>query len=244
MTETTPTTEPTKKVKVWDGATRLFHWALVLFIGLSYLTGEFGGFDFTMPGSGKMVPNLDIHMWSGLTILALVLFRVMWGFIGSDTARFSDFVSGPGAMIDYLKNLMKRSAKFVAGHNPVGGVVVIVMLVLLLIQAGTGLFAKEDDFFGNSGPLNSLVSEDTAKILTSRHKQVWGYIELLVIIHIAANILYWLVLKQNLIIAMFTGKKDAPANASVPELRFVAPARAVITILVAAAAVWGITQLG
>ena len=233
-----------KQIKVWDAPTRLFHWALVLLVFLSYLTGEFGGFDFTMPGSGDLIANMTVHMWSGLTILALVLFRVAWGFVGSTTARFSDFVSGPSAIIKYLLELAKRAAKFTTGHNPAGGAMVVLILILLLLQASLGLFAKEDDFFGIAGPLNSLVSEDSAKILTTRHKQVWGYIELLVLIHIAANLFYWLVLKQNLIATMFTGKKDAPDGATVPELRFVSPTVAVVVLAIAAAIVWGITRLG
>ncbi|MSO99174.1 MAG: cytochrome B [Rhodospirillaceae bacterium] len=233
-----------KQIKVWDAPTRLFHWALVLLVLLSYLTGEFGGFDFTMPGSGDLIANMTVHMWSGLTILTLVLFRVAWGFMGSTTARFSDFVAGPGAIINYLSGLAKRVVKFTAGHNPAGGAMVVLMLILLIVQAGLGLFAKEDDFLGIAGPLNSLVSEDSAKILTTRHKQVWGYIELLVLMHIAANLLYWLVLKQNLIAAMFTGKKDAPDGATVAELRFASPTVAVVVLAIAAAIVWGITRLG
>jgi len=244
MTEPSTPGQTPHKVKVWDIPVRVFHWSLVVLIGVSYLTGEFGGFDFTMPGSGNMVANLDIHLVSGLGILTLVLFRVVWGFMGSTTARFTNFLAGPGAIVSYVGGLFKSGTKFIAGHNPAGGVVVVLLLLSLLMQAGTGLFSKEDDFFGNAGPLNSLISEDDAKIITQRHKQIWGYIELLIVLHIAANIFYWLVLKQNLIIAMFTGNKDAKPEATVPELRFVGTARAVIVLFVVAGAVWGITRLG
>jgi cytochrome b len=244
MSDPTPRTEATRNVKVWDAPVRLFHWALVAFIALSFVTGEFGGFDFTMPVTGKMVGNLDIHMWSGLAILALVLFRIVWGFVGSDTAKFSDFVRGPGAIFTYVGGIFRKSGKFIAGHNPAGGLVVIVILVLLLMQAVTGLFAKEDDFFGNTGPLYSLVSEETAAILTKRHHQVWGYIELVILLHIAANVFYWIVLKQNLIVAMFTGKKSLSASAEIPQLHFASKAKAAIVLVIAAAVVWGITQLG
>ncbi len=241
MADQAPTQTSTQKVKVWDVPVRLFHWALVLLIILSYVTGEIGGFDFTM--GGKMVPNLDVHMWSGLSILALLLFRIIWGFVGSDTAKFKDFVK-PTAVFSYLGGMFNKGSKFVAGHNPAGGLVVIALLVLLLMQGGTGLFAKEDDFFGNTGPLYSLVSEDTAAVLTKRHHQIWEYVELLILLHIAANIFYWLVLKQNLIVAMFTGKKDAPASAPVPALQFASKGKAIVVMLIAAAVVWGITQLG
>lgn len=241
---TTPTTPSTQKAKVWDLPTRLFHWALVLLVLLSYLTGEFGGFNFTMPVTNDLVANMTVHMWSGFCILALLLFRIVWGFIGSSTARFTDFVRGPGAIFSYLMGLMKRAVKFTAGHNPAGGAMVVLILILLLAQVGTGLFSKEDDFFGIAGPLNGYVSEDTAKVILARHKQIWGYIELLVIIHIAANLLYWLVLKQNLIIAMFTGKKDVPAGATVPALRFASTRTAILVLVVAAAIVWRIASLG
>ncbi|MBL8643499.1 MAG: cytochrome b/b6 domain-containing protein [Rhodospirillaceae bacterium] len=244
-TAATPSTSgPTRKIKVWDVPVRLFHWILVLLIGLSYATGEFGGFDFIMPVTGNMVPNMNLHMWSGLSILALVIFRVVWGVLGSDTAKFSDFVKGPGAVMGYLGGLFKKGTKVIAGHNPAGGLVVVAILILLLMQAGTGLFAKEDDFFGIAGPLNSLVSEDTAKMLTSRHHQIWEAIEILIVLHIAASIFYWLVLKQNLIVAMFTGQKEIPASAEIPQLRFASKAKAAVVMIIAAAVVWGITQAG
>ncbi|MBL8629096.1 MAG: cytochrome b/b6 domain-containing protein [Rhodospirillaceae bacterium] len=245
MSDSTTGNQPaTRKIKVWDAPVRLFHWALVLLIGLSYATGEFGGLDFTNPLTGNMVGNMDLHMWSGMTILALVLFRVTWGFLGSDTAKFSDFVRGPGAIFSYLGGMFKKGTKFIAGHNPAGGIVVVLILIMLLMQAATGLFSKEDDFFGNAGPLNSLVSEETAKILTRRHHQIWGYMELVILLHLAANVFYWLVLKQDLIVAMFTGKKALPAAAEIPQITFASKAKAAVLMVIAAAVVWGITQLG
>jgi cytochrome b len=241
--QTPPPTEP-KQVKVWDLPTRLFHWALAALVLLSYLTGELGGFDFVMPVTNDLIANMTVHMYSGLAILTLVLFRVVWGFLGSTTARFSDFVAGPGAIFRYLGGLTQKAVKFTAGHNPAGGAMVVLILLLLLVQAGTGLFAKEDDFFGVAGPLNGLISEDAAKIITNRHKQVWEIIEVLVIVHIAANVFYWLALKQNLIVAMFTGKKPLPPGATAPTLRFARTRTAILTLIAAAAVVWRVTELG
>lgn len=241
-------TEPDQKtpqqVKVWDIPTRVFHWALVALVLLSYLTGEWGGFDFVMPVTKDLIANMTVHMYSGLAILTLVLFRVVWGFMGSTTARFSDFVAGPGAIIRYLGGLTKKAVKFTAGHNPAGGAMVVAVLVLLLVQAGTGLFAKEDDFFGVAGPLNGMISEDAAKTITSRHKQVWEIIEILVLVHIAANIFYWLALKQNLIVSMFTGTKPLPPGASAPTLRFARTRTAALVLVIAGLIVWRVTELG
>jgi cytochrome b len=242
MTE--PDQTAPKQVKVWDLPTRVFHWALVALVLLSYLTGELGGFDFVMPVTKDLIANMTVHMYSGLAILTLVLFRVVWGFMGSTTARFSDFVAGPGAIFRYLGGLTKKAVKFTAGHNPAGGAMVVAVLVLLLAQAGTGLFAKEDDFFGVSGPLNGLISEDAAKTITTRHKQVWEIIEILVLVHIAANVFYWLVLKQNLIVSMFTGTKPLPPGAAAPELRFARARTAILVLIVAGLVVWRITELG
>jgi cytochrome b len=240
----TPDGGAPKQIKVWDLPTRVFHWALVALVLLSYLTGEVGGFDFVPPWSETMVANMTIHMWSGLAILALVLARVAWGFIGSTTARFANFVAGPAAIARYLGDVARRSVKFTAGHNPAGGVMVVAMLLLLLVQAGLGLFAKEDDFFGIAGPLNHLISEEAAKTITTRHKQVWEIIEVLVIVHIAANLLYWLVLKQNLIAAMITGRKTLPPGTPAPALKFGATRTAVLLLIVTGLIVWRLSELG
>lgn len=233
-----------RSFKLWDVPTRLFHWALVLLVLVSYLTGEVGGFEFTMPGSGNMVANMNIHIWSGLSILTLLIFRIVWGLIGSSSSRFSGFVRGPGAIIDYLKGIAKRSVAFFAGHNPAGGAVVVLMIVLLLAQASTGLFAKEDDFFGLAGPLNGMVSEETANQITGIHARIWSVIEIVVIAHIAGNLFYWLVLKHNLIVPMITGRADAPAGASPPSLKFASNVTAIIVFANSAAIVAWIKSFG
>jgi cytochrome b len=217
---------------------------LVLLVLLSYLTGEIGGFDFTMPGSGNMVANMNVHVWSGLGILTLVLFRLAWGVIGSSTSRFTDFVKGPGAIIDYVRGVAGRSVKFAAGHNPAGGAVIVLLLILLLAQASTGLFAKEDDFFGIAGPLNGLVAEETANQITGIHHRIWSIIEVVVIAHILANFFYWVILKQNLIVPMFTGSADAPAGASVPEIKFAGPVSALVVFVIAVGIVLYIRSFG
>src|SRR6201989_1915919 len=105
-----------QKIKVWDLQVRLFHWTLVILSTVSYFTGRWGG-DW-----------MKFHFWSGYAILTLILFRIAWGFVGSTTARFSDFVKGPRASVRYLARLARGQATFEIGHNPVGGLMVIVLL--------------------------------------------------------------------------------------------------------------------
>src|SRR5512134_348932 len=119
-------------VRVWDLPVRLFHWLLVVLVVFSYTTGKLGG------------NSLQWHFRSGYCILALVLFRIAWGLFGSQTARFSDFIHGPKRVFSYARSLARGASMFHAGHNPMGGLMVVLMLVLLLVQATTGLFVDDD----------------------------------------------------------------------------------------------------
>ena len=114
-------------VKVWDAPVRLFHWLLVLLFAFMYFSG-------TVKGDW-----LEWHMRSGYAILALVLFRILWGFAGSTYARFSNFLAGPSACLQFAKKLLTRAPAASAGHNPLGGWMVLVLLLALLVQTGTGL---------------------------------------------------------------------------------------------------------
>jgi cytochrome b len=180
---------------------------------------------------------MTVHMWSGFSVLTLVLFRIAWGVIGSTTARFGSFVRGPAAVVAYLRGLAGRGpVAFVAGHNPAGAAMVVAALALLLVQAGTGLFLKEDDFFGIAAPLHDRVSEATAKTLTRVHHFNWTLIEILVIVHVLANLYYWLVKRENLIAAMVTGRRPLPPGTPAPILAF---APGILAVGVLAAAIGG-----
>ena len=234
----------TRTVKVWDIWVRLFHWFLVAFILLSYLTGEIGGLDFTVPGTGRFVPNMTLHMWSGLTILGLLVFRVIWGFRGSSTARFSNFLCGPQVILGYVKSVFRGPIAFFAGHNPAGGAVVIVILTALAVQASAGLFSQDDSFFATKGPLAFLVEDEFSKEITSFHKQWWEYVILtLVVIHISANLFYWLIKKQDLIVAMFTGRRRLPDGETEPVMSFAATWFGVAIAVVAALVIWMVANL-
>ena len=146
-----------KKVKLWDFPVRLFHWALVAAIVTSWWTNQ--------------QVMIDLHAIAGYTILALVLFRIIWGFVGSSNARFSSFLTGPKRVLDYASKVPKGSVAELtyAGHNPAGGWMVVVLLVLVGIQAVSGLFASEDTFLFFDGPLVAYASSDVARIMNWIH---------------------------------------------------------------------------
>jgi cytochrome b len=123
---------PPRFIMVWDFPTRLFHWLLVIFVIISFVTGNIGG------------NAMQYHEWSGFTILTLLLFRLVWGFVGSRESRFMTFIRGPSAVVRYATTLLRSDSTRHIGHNPLGGWSIIAMLFALLLQAGTGLFANDD----------------------------------------------------------------------------------------------------
>lgn len=218
--------DSTIPIKVWDLPTRLFHWGLVTLIGTSWITAEVG--------EGWM----DIHKLSGYGILTLVLFRVVWGFTGSTHARFSDFVKGPSAVASYARTLLSRQAPHHKGHNPLGGWMIVLMLLLLFAQAGTGLFATDDVM--TEGPLAHLVSNNTSDFITSIHSTVFDVLLGLMGAHIAAVFYHLMIKKENLIRPMVTGYKSLPSTLAATKTHFVTPWRAVALIGLAAVAVYAL----
>jgi cytochrome b len=189
-------------VTVWDWPVRLVHWLLVALVATSWITSEIGGNAMTY------------HMWSGYTILALVLFRIVWGFVGSTHARFGSFVRGPGAVMRYAAELAAAGSARYLGHNPLGGWSVLLMLALLLLQASTGLFANDE--IATEGPLASHVSGDTSSLLTTIHRYNFYVLLTLICLHLAAVLYYLLVKRQNLIGPMITGRKHVQPAVAQP----------------------------
>ena len=213
-----------EKRLVWDLPLRLFHWLLVLCMTASWITADPGG------------TSMQIHMYFGYTTIGLLLFRIIWGFIGPRHARFSSFLQGPSGIWRYAKSLAAGTMIQTVGHNPLGGIMVIVMLVLVGAQAATGLFASDDILW--SGPYNGAVSAATADKLTSFHDLNFNVILAAVALHIMAVAFYFLVKKQNLIGAMFHGKKLAlyvPANEAITRSELV---KALIVIVISAGLVY------
>ena len=217
-----------KKVRVWDAPVRLFHWTLVILLATSYFSGRAGG-DW-----------MKLHFWSGYTILTLLLFRIAWGFVGSTTARFSHFVKGPVAWFVYLRDLATGRRTYDVGHNPVGGIMVLVLIFAVLAQAVAGLFAADTDLGTVSGPLANSIPDKWVDRLTSFHHFWVKVILCLVAVHVLAAIVYLVWKRQNLIGAMFTGRKPlehvAEAGKPAPTLTF-ASGRLAISVLIAAAAI-------
>ena len=210
-------------VRVWDAPVRVFHWLVVALVTASWITSEVGGNAMTY------------HMWSGYAILTLVAWRIVWGFIGSEHARFGGFLHGPRAMIDYATSVFGPGARYYLGHNPLGAASVILMLASLALQATTGLFANDD--IATEGPLAYLVSEETSSRLTTIHRYNFNVLVALIAIHVAAALFYLIVKRENLIAAMFTGRKQPPAQEEHAHGRMASPWLALAIVVLMACAV-------
>lgn len=210
----------TTQVKVWDLPIRLFHWSLAILVAVLWTTGQLG--------------QLDIHMRLGLGVLALLIFRLLWGIVGSPTARFSQFVRGPGAIRTYLIAARNGTARSI-GHNPLGALSVLGLLGVLLVQSTSGLFTSDD--IVTDGPLVHMAASKTVSLLSSVHR-IGGKVLLgLIVVHLAAVAFYKLVKKDDLIRAMITGTKSVPKG--VEGIRFANPLLALALLMAAAALVWG-----
>lgn len=179
-------------VRIWDLPVRLFHWSLVLLVPALWWTAE--------------TERMDLHILLGEIMLGLLLFRLLWGLLGSSTARFASFLKGPGAVLRYLRG---RGRAF--GHNPVGGWSVVLMLLALAVQIGLGLFASDEDGI-YAGPLSwHMPDMESAHVLAERHETFFWVIVALIALHVLAILYYLLVRRDNLVTPMVTGRGPAGA---------------------------------
>lgn len=215
---------PVQTIPVWDLPVRLFHWTLVILLAISWLTAEEGG------------DAMSYHMWSGYTILTLVLFRLAWGLWGSYHARFKNFLRGPRTTFAYALTFFKGRTPAYAGHNPLGGWMIIVLLLLLLVQAVTGLFANDD--IAVEGPLYAWVSKDTSDFLTRVHHLNIDIVWILIGMHVAAAFYYLIVKRENLIVPLFTGRKRLSPEAQEQDTRFASLWAALLTLAAIAGGVY------
>jgi cytochrome b len=201
----------------------LFHWSIVLLVFVSWLSADQG--------------YMRVHLWSGSTLLALLLFRIGWGVVGSTTSRFADFLHPPRKVIAYLRAMTGEDKPLYAGHNPAGGLMVAALIAILLAQALTGLFANDGLKF--SGPFAIWVSEDLSASATNIHGIIFNVILLLIWCHVVAVGFYLFVKGDNLVQPMFTGKKPrahVPAGLNLAFTRL--GVAALLLVLTAAIVVW------
>ncbi|NLA52064.1 MAG: cytochrome B [Alcaligenaceae bacterium] len=180
-----------RTARIWDLPTRLFHWSLAASVIGAFITIKMG--------------NMDWHLRFGEWVFCLILFRIIWGFVGPYYARFSQFIKGPSAIINYLKN-----SKKVYGHNPLGALSVIALLALFGFQAVTGLYTGDGYFY--QGPLYS-VGRGIRDTMTSWHHQTEIWMILLFVLHVGAVFYYKFFKKDNLLTPMISGKAPLDNNA-------------------------------
>jgi cytochrome b len=228
--------KPAQKIRVWDLPVRFFHWMLVVLMVVSYFSGKAGS-DW-----------MNVHFWSGYAILTLLIFRIAWGFVGSTTARFSNFVKGPMAGIAHLREFLGKHGPYDAGHNPVGGAMVVVLIFAVLAQAATGLFSTDTDMGLVTGPLSGLLASKAVDQVTVFHKFWVNVLLALVALHVLAAIVYLLWKRQNLIHAMLSGTKPldqvVPPGKPAPVLAFASTKLALSLLIAAAAIVYFIVRVG
>jgi cytochrome b len=212
---------PRTRVRVWDLPTRLVHWLVVLGVALSWWTGETG--------------RLEWHRWSGYGLLGLVAFRVYWGFFGSSTARFRQFLRGPRTVLGYLRGAWPTAP----GHNPLGALSVLALLALLATQIVLGLFAVDVDGI-ESGPLSLYVSFDAGRSAAKWHGAIFDVLLWVIALHIAAILYYGFVKKQNLGAAMLHGEREYPQP--LPAVQQVSALRLIVGAVLAALLTWLVTR--
>ena len=212
-------------VRVWDLPVRLFHWLIVALFAFSWWSGE--------------KHEMDWHRWSGYGVLALLVFRIFWGFAGTRTARFAAFLRGPGAVLAYARSLAQKPYVAGVGHNAIGGWSVMLMLAALVVQVSAGLFSVDIDGL-ESGPLADYVSFETGRSAAKIHHLVFNIALAVVGVHIAAIVVYRLWLKADLITPMITGKRQSASPATVVVGSGLSW-RALIGVIIAAACAYAIS---
>lgn len=185
------TSSASQKARVWDPVVRVGHWTLVFTFFTAYFTeGE-----------------PPVHMWAGYLLAAVVLLRLLWGFVGTRHARFGDFLYSPARIAAYLRSLFRGRPQHFRGHNPAGGLMIVLLLLCLALTAGSGmaLYAAEDQ----AGPLAGLIatSESAEELWEEAHEFFGNLTLLLVVVHVSGAVVSSLLHRENLVKAMVTGRK-------------------------------------
>jgi cytochrome b len=215
-----------RRILLWDLPLRVFHWSLAAAVTAAIVTGELGG--AWMPWHGR----------AGLLIAGLLVFRVVWGVLGSATSRFAQFAPTPGRLAAYLRGRWRG-----VGHNPLGALSVFALLGLLSLQVATGLFGDDDIAF--AGPLNHLVGDQAGARLTGWHRLLADGLFALLALHLLAIAFHVVVKRHRLVRPMITGRLDVAAGQPLPR-----PARSfgrfglLSAVAIAAAAVLALAGAG
>lgn len=210
------------KLFVWDLPVRLFHWSLVISLVAAWYTSD---------GARGLI---DWHLKIGYFILGLIIFRIIWGVLGTKYAKFSQFIPNKKALLNYLKNFRQEKAYNTVGHNPLGGLMVVFMLTLILSQAISGLFMNDDIF--TSGPYYGSVSSSIQSTMSLVHRNAFDIIIGVSVLHISAAFYYLLVKKANLIVPMITGYKKGAIDKGIKSSKLLLAVT--IIIIVAAFLYW------
>jgi cytochrome b len=199
-------------VHVWDAPTRLFHWSLVVLVVAAYATWR--------------VNWMIWHDRIGNVVLTLLLFRLLWGFFVSESARFSCFLASPRKVVRYLLHALRREPDRQAGHNPAGGWMVLLLLFLLFVETLTGLYVAND--IADVGPFTEITPAPVANAITALHAMFWDALFAAIVLHLLTILAYWMAKGQNLLSPMITGTKVLPENVPLP--RIASPIRAAFLI--------------
>jgi cytochrome b len=226
-----------EKRLVWDLPLRLFHWLLVISLLASWYTAEQSSKGEFIELFGKQYGYAEVHFWLGYWALGLICFRILWGFVGPRHARFSNFVPGPRRFFAYASKFLRRDSPHAVGHNPMGAVMVLVMLLMVGAQAVTGLFLVDNtDIF--SAPYHFTVAESTSSKLMTFHHWNFKVLQWIVVLHVVAILFYVLFKRQNLVGAMLTGRKPHGLVSETEAITGSQLFKALIVVLVAAGIVW------
>ncbi|MCO4758310.1 MAG: cytochrome b/b6 domain-containing protein [Oceanospirillaceae bacterium] len=188
-----------RMIQVWDLHTRIFHWSLASLFVFLIISGDLGD------------DLIEWHFYAGYLLSGLIVFRLIWGVVGSEYSRFVSFIRHPLHTLGYAKRMFQGTAEHHYGHNPAGGMMVVVLLLLLSVQVASGLVTTDDVIW--DGPFYSAVSDDLAELGSMLHHQIQNVLQLLVVLHVAAIIFHRFKYKDALVPAMVHGKKPDQGGA-------------------------------
>lgn len=208
-------------IQVWDLPLRLCHWSMALLVPVLWWTAE--------------NHQLTYHRYAGYTLMGVLIFRLYWGFFGTHTARFTQFVRSPLVVVSYARQVLRGSEPSTTGHNPLGGYSVLLLLGLLVIQVVLGLFTIDVDGF-DGGPLADYIAYDLSRTFAELHELLFNVIVAAIILHLLA-ILYHRIKGHNLIPAMIHGKTQTTSPIPVyPYLQ----TRFAVGVILAGMSVWAV----